>query len=342
MFLKKPSGKNILTGVVCICLGLIFGIFLQKYYLPHTTSDSNYIVREGGYNFINPLLSCDLSENKQFSQYKPIEDKFKTYINQSIKAGDAQDISVYFRGLNSGHWSGVNENDTYSPASLLKVPIMIAYLREADSDPSILKKEITYHQTVDGNAVENYKPQSYILDGQTYTVAELIRYMIVDSDNNAATLLQNNVDSNDLLEVYSDIGIPVSGSLTDENMSPKDYSYIFRLLYNATYLSKSMSQYALELLSESYFPEGLEAGLPANIPSSNKFGERTVETKNAVTGNTTVDYRELHDCGIIYYPQNPYLLCVMTKGQDFSKLAKIIADISAMVYNETASGVLKI
>src|ERR1017187_4034656 len=118
--------------------------------------------------------------------------------------------------------------------------------------------------------------------------------MIVDSDNNAAALLQNNLDPNDLLEVYSDIGIPVSVSLTDENMSPKAYSYVFRILYNATYLSKPMSQYALELLSTAYFPEGIEGGLPVSIPSSNKFGERTVVTKDGATGNLTTSYRELH------------------------------------------------
>jgi len=227
--MQKTKIKKILFAIVLVCLGLVAGIFLQKYYLPHTAS-SVVAVREGGYNFINPLLSCNISEDKQFSQYKPIEDKFKSYISQNIKNGNAQNISVYFRGLNSGHWSGVGENDTYSPASLLKVPLMIAYLREADNDPTILKKEIVYNQTVDQNSVEYFKPQKSIVPGQTYTVDELIHYMILYSDNNAADLLQKNLDADDLLEVYSDIGIPVSSSLADENMSPKIYSYVFRIL----------------------------------------------------------------------------------------------------------------
>jgi beta-lactamase class A len=342
MFFKITTKKSILKDLSFLCLGLILGVLLQKYYLPHIITDSNYAVREGGYNFINPLLSCNISEDKQFSSYKPIEDKLRTYINQNIKNGDAKNISVYFRGLNSGHWSGVGENNTYAPASLLKVPLMIAYLKEADDNPDILKQKLTYTQTTDENTAEYFKPQKFILPNQSYTVDDLLHYMILYSDNNAATLLQNNLKQSDLLEVYSDIGIPVSSNLTDENMSPKIYSYIFRILYNATYLSKPMSQYALELLSYADFPQGLESGVPSNMPTSNKFGERTVETKNPMTGDLTVDYRELHDCGIIYYPKNPYLLCIMTKGQDFSKLTKIISDISTMVYNETTNGVLKI
>jgi len=333
--------KNIAYGIIILIVGVSVGVFLQKYYLPHTASE-NYVVREGGYNFINPLLSCDISENKQFAEYQPLKNKFQTYIEKNIQNGNATDISVYFRGLDSGHWSGVNENDKYSPASLLKVPIMIAYLKDADENPNILNQQIVYHQSTDENASETFKPAQYIKDGQSYMVKNLIEYMIEDSDNNAAQLLQDNVDQNSLTEVYSDLGIPVSSSNSEDSITPKQYSYIFRILYNATYLSKSMSQYALELLSASDFPQGIKAGLPASVPSSQKFGERTVLDQDPTTNAISLSYRELHDCGIVYYPGNPYLLCVMTKGADFSKLSKIISDISALVYQETSSGSLKI
>ena len=334
--------KNILIAIIFLLLGGVGGALIANTYFQDKLTQLAYSVREGGYAFINPLLSCDISEDKQFTEYQPIEDKFKAYIDQHISSGDAQDISVYFRGLNSGRWSGVNENDVYSPASLLKVPLMIAYLKEADANPDILNKKITYHQTTDKNAAETFKPKYFIQDGQTYTVADLIKYMIIYSDNNAAGVLQSNVDQNSLTEVYSDLGIPVSSTLSEETITPKVYSYIFRILYNATYLSKTMSQYALELLSSADFPEGIKSGIPADMPSSQKFGERTVFNKDATTGKTTLAFKELHDCGIIYYPRNPYLLCVMTKGDDFNKLSKIISDISAMVYQETNSGVLKI
>lgn len=203
-------------------------------------------------------------------------------------------------------------------------------------------RKITYRETSDANEAEVFKPKYAIENGKTYTVSDLIKYMIVYSDNNAANSLAAHVDSNSLSEVYFDLGIPVSPDLSEETMTPKIYSYIFRILYNATYLSKPMSQYALSLLSAVDFSNGIKAGIPADMPSARKFGERTVLNKNIATADPNLISRELHDCGIVYYPQNPYILCIMAKGSDFAKLSKIISDISSIAYQETASGVLKI
>ncbi len=327
--------------IVIFISGTLAGILLFYFYdNPLRQNKPQVAVREGGYNFINPLLACDFSEDKKFDAYDSIQKKFAEFINQKIISSDATNISIYFRGLNSGWWSGVNENETYVPASLIKVPMMIAYLKEADVNPNILQKRLTYHQKIDANSSEFYKPNQSITDGNTYTVNDLLKYMIMYSDNNAFEVLQENVSEQSLTDVYSDLGIPVSNNIDDPVISPKQYAYIFRILYNATYLSKPMSQYALELLSYSDFTYGIRSGIPTEMPSAQKFGERTVYNRS---GNTmAVSERELHDCGIVYYPKNPYLICVMTRGGDFTKLANIISGLSAIVYQETNSGVLKI
>ena len=89
-----------------------------------------------------------------------------------------------------------------------------------------------------------------------------------------------------------------------------------------------MSEKALRLLSQPFFKKGLIAGLPANIPIAKKFGERSFSAAPA----DPTSQKELHDCGIIYYPSHPYLLCVMTKGNNFDRLADTIKDISQTVY----------
>ena len=42
--------------------------------------------------------------------------------------------------------------------------------------------------------------------------------------------------------------------------------------------------------------------------------------------------RQLHDCGIIYHPLKPYLLCVMTRGEKIADLENAIRDISKWIF----------
>ncbi len=64
--------------------------------------------------------------------------------------------------------------------------------------------------------------------------------------------------------------------------------------------------------------------MKAGIPVSHKFGE-------AGTGNVE---RQLHDCGIVYFPDHPYLACIMTRGKDTDELKKSIVDISRFIYEK--------
>lgn len=154
--------------------------------------------------------------------------------------------------------------------------------------------------------------------------------MIVHSDNNAMQLLWQDLDQNILSEIFTDLGLgaPVQNA-TASTMSVKTYSYFFRLLYNASYLNREMSEKALTLLSQTTFREGIAGGVSQDIPMAHKFGERTVVAPN----NGPVQYRELHDCGIVYHPDHPYLLCIMTKGLSFSKLSQIMRDISSSTFS---------
>lgn len=51
-------------------------------------------------------------------------------------------IGIYVRNLNNGPWFGINENEKYSPASMMKVPILITFLKWIEQDSSVLDKKI--------------------------------------------------------------------------------------------------------------------------------------------------------------------------------------------------------
>jgi beta-lactamase class A len=235
--------------------------------------------------------------------------------------------TVYYRDLNNGPWFGINEKEYFSPASLIKVPLMIAYYKLSESDPSILDKEID--NTIPYNPSEqNITPTKFLELNQKYTINQLIDQMIIQSDNVAYEILLNNIDNSLVSKVYEDLGVDISKAKDNPNgniLRVKDYAAFFRILYNASYLERSLSEKALYLLSQSTYHKGLSAGVPENIVVSHKFGERRY---------LATEEHQLHDCGIIYSSKNPYLLCVMTRGEDFNKLANSISQISKTVYDK--------
>lgn len=306
--------------------------------LPHkVAAQDSEASREGGYEFVNPLLACGVNENQPSDKLSELQKILESEVSALKKSGSVSRISVYFRDMNYGNWTGVNQDDTFIPASLMKVPLYVAYLRQAQQNPALLTQKYILPATPDDNANETFKPVHPLVPGE-YTVQELLNAMIIGSDNNAARVLNTHVATTTFNDVYGATNLPPGGE-DDKVMSPKDYMAIFRVLYNATYLWRGRSQTALDTLSKTEFTPGLVAGV-GSTTVAHKFGERSVYLKDLATGQLTLSQRELHDCGVIYYPGSPYGLCIMTEGTDFTAMAGAIADISRVVYDQVQKGIL--
>lgn len=305
--------------------------------LPHTAQlKASQASREGGYAFVNPLLTCDINEDQPNPDFSELEKAIQLEVTALKNKGDVTRMSVYFRDMNYGTWTGVNVDDTFIPASLMKVPLLVAYLRQSQQSPAVLLQKYSLPAGVDANQDENFKPTTPLVPG-TYSVNQLLEAMIVGSDNNAANILNTHVSTTTIDDVYNAIGLPPGGE-TNENMSPKQYMALFRILYNATYLWRGKSQTAFDLMSKSEFTQGIVAGTPSRTVA-HKFGERSVLLKDS-SGKLTLSKRELHDCGVVYYPQNPYGLCIMTEGVNFTAMAGAIADVASVVYKQVDNGLL--
>lgn len=309
----------LISFILGITLGLLFPHPYSNQSLKETRNKQNF-------KYINPLLECDSEAISKDKILNKLRDNINFIINQQKSIKNISFASIYYRDLNNGPWFGINEKEYFSPASLIKVPLMIAYYKEAETNPEILKKEIINTKDYDPSE-QNFAPTNFLQKDQNYTVDQLINQMIIHSDNIAYQLLLDNIDNNIVFKVYNDLGVDISRAQNDPTgniLTVKDYGSFFRILYNSSYLNNQMSEKALSLLTKTTFNKGLVAGIPQNVTISHKFGER----RYLKTGE-----HQLHDCGIVYNDKKPYMICIMTRGNNFEKLENTIKEISKTIYN---------
>jgi beta-lactamase class A len=242
-------------------------------------------------------------------------------------------VAVYYRDLDNGPWVGYRERDAFFPASLAKVPIVLACLRRAEADPGFLSRRVVNAGSGDEKVPGFMNPEVNLERGASYTVQQLILRVAEYSDNAAAQLLAEAVGPKALAGVYADLGLGGRSGDGSGQMSPKEYGALFRILYNASYLDRARSELALEWFARSTFELGLVAGVPQDVVVSHKFG--------VWEGRGETAPLQLHDCGIVYHPGSPYLLCVMTAGGNYVRMTSAIAEVSRFVYRQVDGAALR-
>lgn len=324
----KPNRLHLAASLGAVfVLGIIAGVApspIHRHLEKAFTFDSEY--QHGGnhrYAFVSPLLLCGETRFDHVGNdvMLELERQLDSYVDSAKQSGKAGVVGIYFRQLKGGPWLGVDYEHEFAPGSLLKVPLAMAIEKAAESNPSLLAQEVFY-ESGDTAHLQYFKNVA-VTPGKAYTVQGLLEAMLVHSDNNAADLLASVLTDEQLQDAYHTLGVSAPNRTGDYVTNVHYYSSFFRILYNATYLSPDRSEELLKTLAKSTYTQGLVAGVPDTTVVSHKFGERALQNGSAV---------QLHDCGIIYHPERPYLLCVMTQGQDFAKLSAVIRDISKIVW----------
>ena len=321
-------------AVLLAWTGLSFGGgYLLKQALTPSATDllgSSFRINNDPYPLIDPLLGCNAGSSVPTPSLDDLQEDLQTLVDDATDDGRIQQASIYLRDMIPGTWTGINADDAYTPASLFKVPILITYLKQAEYNPDLLSYTVTITEDPAAGSVQDIAPEVSVQVGETYSIEELLSFMIVDSDNRALNVLMNYIDVNVLQQAFSDLGVTFPEDTSSYAISPRTYSRFFRILYNATYLSPESSQKALLILSRATFNEGIRAGVPENITVAHKFGEASAVLASGEQGH------ELHDCGMVY-TENPYALCVMTMGENVDDLSAFLEDVSSVVYRDLTS-----
>jgi beta-lactamase class A len=321
---KVPLWSLCVALILSLALAMLLG---RAFFSPRTASlPPGVELRERSGRFTNPLLECEVYPDQGVTTLKPFKHKLKAFLDAKIRSGALIDASVYFRDLANGMWFGINESVAYRPASILKVQIMIAYFKIAQANPEFLQQEILYKGDFDLTDLQGLPPEQGLVAGRPYKVEDLIFRMVAYSDNNAARLLLENIDQSVLDMVLQDLNVNVNPADLDRMITAHAYAGLFRVLYNASYLNREFSEKTLDILARSTFSMGIRSGLPEDFTAATKFGEWGESHDSEIV--------QLHEFGIVYYPDHPYLLGVMTRGRRGQAMDRIIAGVSRLVFME--------
>ena len=279
------------------------------------------VKRLDGLKYVKPIMF--VSEDCPSDHLAGLNQKIVAIINQYQTNQGVTTASVYIRDYAPNGWTSVNEDEKYDPGSLFKVPVMIAILKMNEDNPGFLNKKVTFSKPYSLGKNVAY-PSNSIQLGQSYTIQELLVYMIKYSDNNATVLLETYMKPEVLQSLFADIGLEVPNIASKQYLfTVSQYSLFMRSIFNAGYLSIKDSEFAAELLTHCDFKDGIAKGLPSNVEIAHKFGE----------AGTNLE-KQLHESAIVYLKNKPYLLTIMTRGKENKVLAQLIAAISKVVYED--------
>jgi beta-lactamase class A len=290
-----------------------------------TSTKINFIRDKNSYQLTKPLIGIDM--DKPSTNLTSVQGKMQSILDKNQEDGLLASASIYLRSLESGEWTSINDGEKFHPGSLIKVPMLMYYLKEAEENPMVLDLEYSFDEKYKlPNQTFNDKT---IKPGGKYKIRELLKYMVCYSDNCATAMLNDICNVPKFQKIFEDHGLEKPNVYNkDYSISVKEYSVFMRSLYNATYLSPQNSEMALQLLTESTFDAGMSAKIPGDVKVANKFGESFQANSNI---------KELHECGIIFCNRKPFLLVVMTRGTDSKKQAGVISNLSNTIFSSFCS-----
>lgn len=220
---------------------------------------------------------------------------------------------VSVRNLASGEALSIRGDETYPSASLIKVAVLVALLDEARQGELRLDERTTMigRDRVGGSGV-----LKHMASGLEMTLEDAAWLMITLSDNTATNLILDKLNVRTVWEKMDSLGLPhtrihsktflrSTSIAVDSSVkyglgvtTPDETVRLFTLLHEGRAVSPALDSLALSMLRANQ--DGAKVGrwLPEDVPFAHKTGD--------------VD-QSRNDCGIVYGPDAPVALCVMTR-----------------------------
>lgn len=292
------SAKKTISVLLILSLLINIGFIIYYFSYDDEIKEANNVSAS---ELKYPLLSKRI--HQEFPQDLLINYlELRTQLREQVKPY-GRTFGFYFEYLPTGTSIGVNEKVEFYAASLFKVPVVMAFYHykertKMQEDPELVLME----EHIDKNFGDLWQRGV----GTKLKTSEVVRLTLAESDNTAVKMLSPYIKDEDFNEVYQALDIDLRSDNAGALISAKNYSSILKALYFSSVLTKDSSNEILDLLTKTKFSDKLAAGVPPQIPVAHKIGD--FEAKDGTQG--------FRDCGIVYEPRRPYILCMFSAGDE--------------------------
>ncbi|MBW4517149.1 MAG: class A beta-lactamase-related serine hydrolase [Timaviella obliquedivisa GSE-PSE-MK23-08B] len=236
---------------------------------------------------------------------------------------------VFMVDLDKGNYYSFNGDMVFSAASIIKVPVLIAFFQDVDAGKIRLDETMTM-ETID--IVDNSGEMQYSAPGTKYSALEVATNMIVTSDNTATNMIIRRLGGIDKVnQRFKQWGLQQTvlrdrlPDLTGTNTTtPKEMTTLLTAVSQGQLISMASRDRAMFIMSQTE----TDTLLPAAMGAGGQISHKTGDIKSMVG-----------DTGIIDMPSGKrYVITTLMKRLDNDSRAQdLIRQIASTIYQHLDS-----
>jgi len=222
---------------------------------------------------------------------------------------------LYIKDVGSGKEFKYNDTTEFYSASLYKVPIAAAVLKEVEAGKLKLDDTATYlpYDYASGTGVIGTYSH-----GIQLKISDILSELLKNSDNTAQNILLRTLSYKNVQDTFNAV-VPDKNTSTfyRYNLStPGEISYVFEKLYFGDYLGTENKKYLSDLMINTSFEDRISAYLTDGLIFSHKIGSWP---------------DSWHDCGVVYTEtkESELIVCLMSQRapyENFLNSAKMTGE----------------
>lgn len=267
---------------------------------------------------------------------RPVQDYNIDYKEtKSILIPKIEEVFSTIDGNYSVSFKDINEVDSVSinskkapAASTIKIYVMVEAYNQVNNGRVNLNDTISLNDSmkVHGSGKLQYEPS-----GTKLSIEELIKLMMVESDNTAANIMIDKLGMDNINSTIKALGgkdtelnrkmmdLESLNKGIDNYTSTDDLTLILSKLYNGQAVNSKYDNKMLDIMKGHQLKSKIPNKLPEGTVVAHKSGEM---------GGIE------NDAAIVYTDKGAYILCILTDNGKSEEQVMAISDISREIYNQ--------